>query len=119
MNYYIEVLKKYAVFKGRARRAEYWYFFLFNFIVSVGLTIVNGILGDTKNILGILYSLVVFIPSLAVSVRRMHDVGKSGWILLVSLIPLIGWIWVLVLAVTDSQAGENQYGPNPKGVTTA
>jgi len=64
-----------------------------------------------------LYSLGVLIPGLAVSVRRLHDIGKSGWMLLIVFIPLVGWIWLLVLMVTDSEPGENQYGPNPKGIT--
>ena len=123
MNYYIAVLKKYAVFSGRATRAEYWYFVLFNIIAIVVLSVADIILtGVTeKNIgfLNIIYSLAVLIPSLAVAIRRLHDIGKSGWWLLVSLIPLIGSIWLLILMVTDSAAGDNQYGPNPKGMPAA
>lgn len=117
MNYYLAVLKKYAVFSGRSQRAEYWYFFLFNIIIGVALSIISAVIGGNKNILGILYSLAVFIPGLAVSIRRLHDVGKSGWMILISLIPLIGTIWLLVLMVRDSNPGENKYGQNPKGVT--
>jgi uncharacterized membrane protein YhaH (DUF805 family) len=119
MNYYLAVLKKYAVFSGRARRAEYWYFVLFNFIISIVLGIISAVIGDDSGILGILYGLAVLIPGLAVFVRRLHDVGKSGWMLLIALIPLIGAVWLLVLMVTDSNPGENKYGPNPKGMTTA
>ena len=118
------VLKKYAVFDGRAQRAEYWYFFLFNIIISIILSILGkaigvfnitiGTVGSEINILSLLYSLAVLIPGLAVSVRRLHDVSKSGWMILISLIPLIGTIWILVLTIRDSTPGENKYGPNPK-----
>jgi len=119
MNYYLSVLKKYAIFSGRSQRAEYWYFFLFNIIISIVLGIISTVVGDDSSILGILYSLAVLIPGIAVSVRRLHDVGKSGWMLLIGLIPLIGAIWLLVLMVTDSNPGDNKYGPNPKGIKTA
>ena len=124
MNYYLMVLKKYAVFDGRAQRAEYWYFFLFNIIISIILSILGkaigvfnitiGTVGSEINILSLLYSLAVLIPGLAVAVRRLHDVSKSGWMILISLIPLIGTIWILVLTIRDSTPGENKYGPNPK-----
>ena len=121
MNYYLAVLKKYADFNGRAQRAEYWYFVLFNFIISIVLGIVDGALGFNigMNIgfLGLIYSLVVLLPGLAVSIRRLHDIGKSGWMLLVCFIPVIGAIWFLILMVKDSTPGDNQYGPNPKGLT--
>ena len=118
MNYYLDVLKKYAEFTGRARRKEYWMFVLFNFIVSIVLGRIDAMLG-TVNSLGVgyiggLYSLVVLIPSIAVGVRRLHDIGKSGWMLLVVFIPIVGFIWLIVLLATDSTPGENQYGPNPK-----
>ncbi len=119
MNYYLSVLKKYAVFSGRSRRAEYWYFLLFNFIIAFILAIISFVVGDNFGILGLLYGLAVFLPGLGVSVRRLHDIGKSGWMLLVSLIPLIGTIWLLILMVTDSNPGDNKYGPNPKGIQTA
>lgn len=119
MNYYLAVLKKYAVFSGRARRAEYWYFFLFNMIISIVLGIISTIIGDRYGILGLVYCLAVLIPGIAVSIRRLHDIGKSGWMLLIGFIPLIGAIWLLVLMVTDSNPGENKYGPNPKGAATA
>ncbi|HED38054.1 MAG TPA: DUF805 domain-containing protein [Ignavibacteria bacterium] len=119
MNYYLEVLKKYAVFSGRARRAEYWYFALFNAIISIILSIISIAIGDKLIILWIVYSLAVLIPSIAVSVRRMHDIGKNGWTILIGLIPLIGLIWLFVLTVLDSNPGENKYGSNPKGVAVA
>jgi uncharacterized membrane protein YhaH (DUF805 family) len=105
MNYYFSVLQDYATFSGRARRSEYWYFFLFNSIITFLLGII-GIAAEIP-ILYAIYSLAVFVPALAVSIRRMHDVGKSGWYL---LIPIYNFILVL----TDSDSGENEYGPNPK-----
>ncbi|MBI2464375.1 DUF805 domain-containing protein [Candidatus Peregrinibacteria bacterium] len=117
MNYYLSALKKYAVFNGRSQRAEYWYFILFNIIISIVLSIIDEFikrnLGVSLGMSGI-YSLAVFIPVLAVSVRRLHDIGKSGWMLLINLIPLIGFIWLVVLMAKDSNPGENKYGPNPK-----
>lgn len=118
MNWYIQVLKKYAVFTGRARRKEFWMFVLFNIIISVVIGLIERLLGlgsaDGTGILSIIYSLGVLIPSLAVSVRRLHDTGKSGWWILIGLIPLIGAIVLLIFFVKDSQPGENQYGLNPK-----
>ena len=105
MNYYIKVLQNYANFNGRARRSEYWYFFLFNFIFSFVLGFIGGATGF--ELIGTIYSLAVLIPSLAVAVRRMHDVGKSGWFLLIP-------IYNFILACTDSTDGDNEYGPNPK-----
>jgi len=125
MNYYLAVLKKYAVFDGRAQRAEYWYFFLFNIIISMIIGILGkaigifnltiGTVGNEINILSLLYGLALFIPGLAVQVRRLHDVGKSGWMILINFIPLIGTIWFLVLLIRDGTPGDNEYGPNPKG----
>ena len=117
MNYYLSVLKKYAVFSGRAQRAEYWYFVLFNMIIGIVLGIIGGGI-DSSGILSRIYPLAVLIPSIAVSVRRLHDTNHSGWWLLINLLPLIGTIILVVFLVRDSQPGQNQYGPNPKGMTT-
>lgn len=114
MNWYLEVMKKYAVFTGRAQRAEYWMFFLFNFIIAFVLGFIEGLVGG-PGILGILYSLVVLIPGIAVSIRRLHDTDRSGWWLLIGFVPLIGAIVLLVFMVQDSKPGENQFGANPKG----
>lgn len=114
MEHYVGVLKKYAVFEGRSTRSEFWYFVLFNFLIAVAIGIVEGVIFRGSMVLGILYSLAVFIPGLAVTVRRLHDIGKSGWWILIWLIPLIGWIVLLVFYVTDSEPGVNAYGPNPK-----
>ncbi len=105
MNYFLTVLKKYAVFSGRARRSEYWYFVLFSTIISFALAYLDVALGTLY--IGMIYSLAILIPSIAVAVRRMHDVGKSGWY---CLIP----IYNLILACTNGDVGTNKYGPDPK-----
>ncbi|MBI3634388.1 MAG: DUF805 domain-containing protein [Candidatus Yonathbacteria bacterium] len=113
MNYYTDVLKKYAVFSGRATRKEYWMFVLFNFIISIAVGVIGFILKIET--LSFLYSLAIIIPSIAVGVRRLHDTDHSGWWIFIFLIPFIGAIILLVFFVTDSQVGENKYGQNPKG----
>lgn len=112
MEWYLKVLKNYVGFQGRARRKEYWMFTLFSIIVSVILSIVETVIG-LPAVLTTLYSLAVLLPSLAVSVRRLHDTGRSGWWLLLSLIPLIGTIVLLVFVCEDSKEN-NRYGSNPK-----
>ncbi|HBB56655.1 TPA: DUF805 domain-containing protein [Patescibacteria group bacterium] len=113
MNYYLSVLKKYAVFSGRARRAEYWYFVLFNIIIALGLGLFewfSGIASGTDgSVLVSIYQLAILIPSIAVGVRRMHDVNKSSWFILIP-------IYNLILAVTDGTKGDNKYGHDPKAV---
>lgn len=115
MNWYLEVMKKYADFGSRSRRTEYWMFFLFNLIIAVVLGFVEGLLGG-PGIIGMIYSLVVLIPGIAVSVRRLHDTDRSGWWLLIAFLPLIGAIWLLVLMVLEGTPGENRFGSNPKEV---
>ncbi|QLC67001.1 DUF805 domain-containing protein [Flavobacterium sp. LPB0248] len=121
--YKIAMFENYSNFSGRARRSEYWYFRLATaviFFVFIALAILVAIIGG--GFLGFpvaigliaLYSLVALIPSLAVTVRRMHDLGKSGWNVLISFIPLVGPIWFLVLLATEGEHGENYYGPDPK-----
>jgi uncharacterized membrane protein YhaH (DUF805 family) len=105
MKWYLIVLKKYTDFNGRARRKEYWYFGLFNFIVAITLAFAGIYSGFVY--LNTIYSLAVLLPGIAVAVRRMHDVGKSGWY---ALIP----IYNLVLACQDGTPGENRYGSDPK-----
>ena len=119
MNYYLKVLQQYGDFNGRARRTVYWIYNIINSIIGGLLFFLDYLLGTTIDSLGLgvlylVYALFVFIPGVAVAVRRLHDVGKSGWMLLIALIPLIGAIWLLVLYLTDSNPGENKYGPNPK-----
>lgn len=121
MNYYLKVLQNYATFSGRSRRSEYWYFVLFNMIFAIVAVILDNVFGTAIEGVGYgpiygLYILAVFLPGLAVSVRRLHDVGKSGWFFFIVLIPLIGAIWLIVLMATDSNTGENKYGANPKEI---
>lgn len=113
MNWYLSVVTEhYADFKGRARRKEYWMFVLFNMIISIVLELIGSLLGVSW--IGWIYSLAVLIPGLAVAVRRLHDTGRSGWWLLICLIPLIGAIWCLVLMCFDSKPESNKWGVNPK-----
>jgi uncharacterized membrane protein YhaH (DUF805 family) len=115
MNWYFAVLKKYADFNGRAGRAEFWMFTLISTIVSVILYFIDGGIMPSSNVrvLNTLYSLAVLVPSLAVSVRRLHDTGRSGWWTLVNVIPILGQLVYLVFLVQDSQ-GANQYGSSSK-----
>ena len=122
MNYFIECLtSKYFCFSGRARRQEYWMFWLFCTLGSILLQFVCGFLvGITGlgifGVLPLFYALAVLIPHLAVSVRRLHDIGKSGLWLFILLVPIAGAIVILVFDCLDSQPGSNEYGPNPKGL---
>jgi uncharacterized membrane protein YhaH (DUF805 family) len=116
MNWYLEVLKKYAVFSGRARRTEFWMYILFYVIIVVVLSVVEWMIG-IPGVLSGLYTLALIIPSIAVTVRRLHDTGRSGWWWLIGFIPVIGGIVLLVFMVLESQLGENQYGPNPKAAS--
>ncbi|MBP1947181.1 DUF805 domain-containing protein [Virgibacillus litoralis] len=113
MNWYIKVLKNYVEFEGRARRQEYWMFGLVSFIIAIILGIFEGVLG-ISGVLSGLYSLFIFLPGLAVAVRRLHDTGKSGFWVLISLIPVAGAIVLLIFMCLDSDLYENKYGPNPK-----
>lgn len=121
MDWYLKVLRQYADFSGRARRKEYWMFFLFNFIFAFAAMILDNLLGISLEAgygpLYGLYALALLIPSIAVTVRRLHDTGKSGLMILVSLIPLIGGIWLLILLATEGNLGENKYGANPKEIS--
>ena len=115
MNWYLKVLKNYAVFSGRARRTEYWMYTLFNFIILIALLAGLGAIDPDLGMLAYyIYAFATFLPSLAVAIRRLHDVNKSGWMILVSLIPFIGGIWLLILMCTNGTSGPNDYGEDPK-----
>ena len=133
MSCYIEVLKKYVVFSGRSRRAEYWYFVLFNTIITAVLVAIDIAMGSgsaestmsgdagvamnmSLGILSGIYSLAVLLPGLAVLIRRLHDTDHSGWWIFISLIPIIGSFILLYFLVKDSTPGANQYGSNPKNI---
>ena len=114
-------MKKYTDFEGRARRTEFWMFYLINLGIQLLAALMDYLLGTTLGempygVIYMLYGLAVFVPSFAVSVRRMHDTGRSGFMLLIIFIPLIGAIWLLFLNLKDSQPGVNKWGPNPKEV---
>jgi len=126
--YFLETIKqRYAQFEGRATRSEYWYFILYYFLLSIVTSIIDTffinpvILHTTTEeaskggLLGMLLALGLLIPSIALAIRRLHDIGKSGWWLLIGLIPVIGIIVLIYFYVQDSQMGVNLYGQNPKG----
>ena len=118
MNWFLQALQKYATFSGRARRSEYWYFFLMYLLIFILLAIVDGITGSfsAKSGVGLLsgvFALAMLLPSLAVGVRRLHDIGRSGWWLLIAFVPLIGGIVLLLFAVKVGTPGDNEYGATP------
>ena len=132
MEWMLRPLKRYADFSGRARRKEFWMWYLFVLIMYFVLMYLDAALGlggtatgyaeggsvgfnMTGGLLTLLFMLAILVPNIAVAVRRMHDIGKSGWMVLIGLIPLFGWIYVIYLYVQPGQAGPNQYGPDPKG----
>lgn len=120
MDWFVEVMRKYAVFGGRAQRAEYWYFFLIYTVAYLALAIADVILGtfSMENGIGLLtgiFALATLLPSLGVSIRRLHDTNRSGWWLLLFLIPLIGTIVAIVLLSLKGTEGENRFGPDPLG----
>jgi uncharacterized membrane protein YhaH (DUF805 family) len=122
MKGFLDVLKnKYATFEGRARRSEYWYFVLVYILILVALAFVDGLVGTLNEEAGIglfsgLFALGTLVPGLAVAVRRLHDTNRSGWWVLIGIIPIVGDIVLIVFAAQDSQPGGNRFGPNPKGV---
>jgi uncharacterized membrane protein YhaH (DUF805 family) len=123
MKWFLIVLKKYAEFSGRAQRAEYWFFALFYVLFFLALSLIDGAAGLLNAELGLgllsgLFALAMIIPSIAVTVRRLHDTSRSGWWFLISLIPIIGGIVLLVFMCLDSTPGTNAYGPNPKEAAT-
>jgi len=122
MNWYLKVVRdNYANFQGRARRQEYWMFTLINILFIIGIAIISGVIASITEspaimFLYIIYALGVIIPSLAVTVRRLHDTGKSGWYYFISLIPFIGGIWLIILLATEGDKGTNEYGSDPKEI---
>ena len=118
MNWYMEVLKKYTVFDGRAGREEYWYFVLFNLIATIILAVIDNVIGTFNaqagiGVLGTIYALGVLLPSLAVTARRLHDTGRSGWWMLIAFIPILGFIVLIVFMIQKGNPGSNQYGEYP------
>tara|TARA_B100001964_G_C13964437_1_gene479132 strand:+ start:321 stop:719 length:399 start_codon:yes stop_codon:yes gene_type:complete len=122
MQHFVNALKKYAVFSGRATRSEYWYFVLFYSIFAFVISVVEGFVpvssGSGKFMwLSVLYMLVMILPSFGLVFRRLHDTGRSGWWWLINLVPFVGVVVFLVFMCLDSAPGENQYGSSPKGVS--
>lgn len=122
MNWYLNVMTKYADFNGRARRKEYWMFTLFNSIFAFAAIFLDNILdlsfrGTPYGPIYVIYVLAVFLPGLAVSIRRLHDIGKSGYMILLSFIPVVGTIWLLILMATESSPEDNEYGEIRKMIT--
>ncbi len=114
-DWYMKCVKgHYADFEGRARRTEYWMFVLVNFIIAVVLGLIGRVIH--LPVISTLYALAVLVPGIAVGVRRLHDTGRSGWWLLIALIPVIGTIWVIVLLAIEGDSGSNQYGADPKAI---
>ena len=116
MNYFTDALKRYADFTGRARRKEYWMFILFYVIFYIAAAVVDVVLGTA--FITAIFALALFVPSIAIAARRLHDTNRSGWWQLIALIPLIGGIVLLVFLIMDSTE-DNLHGPNPKGVVAA
>lgn len=122
MNWYLAAFKKYAEFSGRATRQEYWMFVLFNMVFASAASLLDGFLGlnyagsygGNYGLINGLYSLILFIPGLAVTVRRLHDTKRSGWFLLIALIPIIGWIRIIVVLAKAGENGYNKYGADPQ-----
>ncbi len=116
INYYIKAFQNYFNAEGRATRSEFWYFFLFYIIGSLIFGILDTILAATLGIriLVALYALATIIPFITVLIRRLHDIGKSGWWMFIPIVPIAGFIAIIVFLVMDSSLGENKYGPNPK-----
>lgn len=118
MNYYIRMWRKYAEFSGRASRKEYWMAFLFNALVTVGLMMIDAVIGTFSaesgmGLLSGLYALVALCPGLAICVRRLHDTGRRGWWVLLALVPFVG-IFLLIFMLIDGEPRENKFGPDPK-----
>ncbi|MBL4606269.1 MAG: DUF805 domain-containing protein [Pseudomonadales bacterium] len=124
MNWYIEVLKKYAVFSGRSQRKEYWYFLLFNLIALILFVSIDAAIGTFNvetgtGIISTIYMLAVLLPYFGVGIRRLHDTNRSGWWLLIGFIPIVGPIVLIVFFCLDSDPDENKYGENPKTIISA
>lgn len=121
MHYFLLGLKNFAKFSGRSRRKEYWMYVLFQIIFAIAAMLLDNVLGTTMGGVGgpgyiyMAYSFAMILPGLALAVRRLHDVNKSGLFLLVGFVPLIGAIWLLILCCTEGTRGPNQYGEDPKG----
>lgn len=121
MHWYLAALKNYVGLEGRAQRQEYWYFILVNLLITLGLVGVDMLIDQFNELTGLgllsgIYTMLVMLPGLSVTVRRLHDTGRSGWWALVGIIPLLGGLVLLVFMALDSEPGPNRFGPKPRGV---
>jgi uncharacterized membrane protein YhaH (DUF805 family) len=120
MDWYLKVLKNYIGFGGRARRKEYWMFVLVSFVLAGVLSIIDKILGwervSGEGVLASIYGLLILIPTWAVQFRRLHDTDRSAWWLLLLLIPIVGWLVILVFNCQNGTPGDNRFGPDPKQI---
>lgn len=114
MDYFIDAFRQYANFSGRARRMQYWMFALFYCLITLAIGVIELVLGTL--FIGAIFSLVVFVPSVSITARRLHDTGRSGWWQLLIIIPIVGFLVLLFFLVQDSE-GDNQYGPDPTATT--
>ena len=119
MEWFVEAMRKYAVFKGRARRKEYWWFLLVYLLISLVLTVFDGIIGkyDAQSGMGLLsglFGVATFLPGLAVAVRRLHDTDRSGWWVLITVLPVIGLLIFVIFMARAGTPGENRFGADPK-----
>ncbi|MHA2771378.1 DUF805 domain-containing protein [Vibrio harveyi] len=118
-DWYYRVILNYSNFSSRARRQEYWYFTLVNVLVNLVMGIIDRVIGsvmqmDNFGFFGVIYALFIMIPSIAVTVRRLHDSGRTGWWALIAFVPIIGVLVLLYFLIQDSEEGSNQYGATPK-----
>jgi uncharacterized membrane protein YhaH (DUF805 family) len=119
MEQYLDGLRNYATFTGRATRKQFWMFVLVSVIISVVLNILQAVLGSWVGVLSLIYGLAVLVPSIAISVRRLHDTDRSGWWLLIALVPFVGAIVLIVFYCMEGTAGANQYGMDGRGASAA
>lgn len=113
MEWYKDAFIRFTDFQGRSQREAFWFFLLFHLLVAFALGFVDGLLG-LGGFLGFIYALIALVPSAALTVRRLHDMGRSGWFILLALLPGIGMVILLIMAAIDSEDGSNEWGPNPK-----
>ncbi|KQN71811.1 DUF805 domain-containing protein [Sphingomonas sp. Leaf62] len=117
MEWMLLPLNRYFEVRGRSRRMEYWMFSLFSALVGVVATIIDSVFGfdmESTGPVGGISSIALFIPGLTVAFRRLHDTDRSAWWMLLVFLPIIGWIWLFVLFVTDGTPGPNRFGADPK-----
>lgn len=113
---YLDMLKNYIKFSERTSRPDYWWAFLANVVIMAVFGLLSLVLGTISSLLMFLYSVAIIVPSTALAVRRLHDIGKSGWCVLIGLIPVVGWIILLIWLAKDGDPGDNMYGSDPNSL---